>query len=294
MITNSNLNIMSGIIEVLKPGLFSSIQDRGRFGFQKYGVPKSGVMDDYAMKICNLLLGNEPNTSVLEFTFQGPHLRFLDETLICISGAHFKPILNDSVIELNQVYAVKKNDELKFGSLEAGLRGYLGLKGGFSEEKVMESYSWYEGITENFRLKKGHQLNFKVQQEDLDKSFASIRIDGAYLESSIVEVMIGPEWENVAEDLKKNLLQKEFTIDQSSNRMATRFQEKLENNLKQIITGPVIPGTIQFTPGGDLMVLGKDCQTTGGYPRILQLTEYGMQVLFQKIPGKKIQFKLVE
>lgn len=285
---------MSGIIEVLQPGLYSSIQDRGRFGFQKFGVPLSGVMDEYSMKICNLLLGNDPNSPVLEFTFQGPHLRFLGNTKISICGAEFKPLLNDTVIELNQVHTVSKNDELKFQPSKNGLRGYLGIKGGFITEKVMDSFSWYEGITENSRLSKGDELKFKTQQQESGKGFASIKFDSSYLETSNVEVFPGPDWDSLPKKLKEDLLRKKYTVDQNSNRMATRLKEKLENNLKQIITGPVIPGTVQFTPAGDLIVLGKDCQTTGGYPRILQLSEKGMQALFQKIPGKNFQFKLVE
>ena len=99
---------MQAEIEVLQPGLFSSIQDLGRFGYQKFGVPHSGVMDRYAMRICNLILGNPQEASVLEITMQGPQLKFNAPTAICVSGADLSPELNGNPIAQNQIIEMRR------------------------------------------------------------------------------------------------------------------------------------------------------------------------------------------
>ncbi|MAM17960.1 MAG: allophanate hydrolase [Gramella sp.] len=285
---------MRGEIEVLQPGLFTSLQDRGRFGFQNFGVPRSGVMDLYSMKIGNLILGNQPDAAVLEFTFQGPELKFLNDAQVTLSGGEFMASLDGKAVSRFEVLNIPAGSILKIGPTKNGLRGYMGIKNGFSEEKIMESHSWYEGITQKSRLVKGDFLYFTAVNNEISASHAALKPQMAYLNTDEIVVFAGPEWENVPVELQQEILKQEFTLHQSSNRMAFRVNEKISNALEQIVTGPVIPGTVQFTPGGDLIILGNDCQTTGGYPRILQVSEKGLQVLSQKIPGKKFRFKLEE
>jgi len=278
-------------IEVLQPGIFSTIQDLGRFGFQKFGVPHSGVMDRYAMRICNLILGNKEDSSVMEITLQGPELKFNGATIICLSGANLSPKLNGKPIGQNEIIKIRKSDILKFGSRKSGFRCYLGIKDGFQSEKLMGSQSWYEGLTKEFRLKKGVELSYFENADKNYETHSALKIDSEYLEESSIEVYPGPEFKELTKDQQNQLFNSTFETDQSSNRMAIQFKEKLENNLKPIITGPVMPGTVQLTPSGKIIVLMRDCQTTGGYPRILQLSEKGIQVLSQKLPGEQIKFR---
>ena len=284
---------MKAEIEVLQPGLFSSIQDLGRFGFQNYGVPQSGVMDRYAMRICNLILGNPEEASVLEMTFQGPQLKFNSPTRICITGADLSPQVNDEPIANFEQIHIKPGDILKFCRRKKGFRSYLGIAGGFNTEIIMGSQSWYEGITSDFRLKKGMKLAFLEEQISETDTHSSIRIDSDYMEIDEIEVYPGPEFELLPQTHRTRLFNLEFSIDDSSNRMAVRFKESLQNELEPITTGPVLPGTVQLTPSGNLIILMRDCQTTGGYPRILQLSETGIQVLSQKMPGENINFKKI-
>lgn len=277
-------------IEVLQPGLFSSIQDLGRFGFQKFGVPQSGVMDRYAMRICNLILGNPENASVLEITMQGPKLKFNSQTSICISGADLSPELNDISIAQNEMIEVSEGDILKFGRRRSGFRSYIGILGGFQTEELMASRSWYEGLTNDFRLKKGMKLAFSSELSLNPETHSSIKIDTEYLNSEEIEVYPGPEFENLSAEQQEFLFNSQFKTDENSNRMAVQLKENFSNQLKPIITGPVMPGTVQLTPSGKIIILMRDCQTTGGYPRILQLSEKGIQVLSQKLPGEKIRF----
>ncbi|MCP9199799.1 biotin-dependent carboxyltransferase family protein [Gramella sp. GC03-9] len=282
---------MKAEMEVLQPGLFSSIQDLGRFGFQKYGVPQSGVMDRYAMRIGNLLLGNLQEASVMEMTFQGPQLKFNSPTRICITGADLSPQLNNEPVENFEPIQVKEGDELKFGRRKRGFRSYLAIEGGFDTGEVMGSQSWYEGITSEFRLKKGMRLAYSAEQVSEIDTHSSIRIDMDYLEDGEIEVYPGPEFELLPQTHRTRLFNADFGIEDSSNRMAVQLKETLQNELEPITTGPVLPGTIQLTPSGKMIILMRDCQTTGGYPRILQLSETGIQALAQKMPGERISLK---
>jgi len=281
---------MKAEIEVLQPGLFSTIQDLGRFGFQKFGVPHSGVMDRYAMRICNLILGNPEETSVLEITMQGPQLKFNAPAVICISGADLSPELNEEPIEIHSIIEIQEGDILKFGMRRSGFRSYLGILGGFQTESIMDSLSWYEGLTQNFRLKKGMRLQYKSERSVLSETHAALKLDIDYLNSNEVEVYPGPEFDQLSSTQQHQLFNSHYKTDDSSNRMAVQFKEDLLNELQPIITSPVMPGTVQLTPSGKIIVLMRDCQTTGGYPRILQLSEKGIQVLSQKLPGEKIRF----
>jgi len=281
---------MKAEIEVLQPGLFSSIQDLGRFRFQKFGVPHSGVMDRYAMRICNLILGNSEETSVLEITMQGPQLKFNAPTVICISGGNLSPQLNGNAVENNTMIDIQKGDTLKFGMRKSGFRSYLGILDGFQSEELMGSHSWYEGLTSDFRLKKEMKLYYSSKAFSESNTHSSLKIDADYLNDDAVEVYQGPEFDQLTAQQKEHIFNSTFKTDESSNRMAVQLKEELQNNLDAIITSPVIPGTVQLTPSGKIIVLMRDCQTTGGYPRILQLSEKGIQVLSQRLPGEEIRF----
>lgn len=279
-------------IEVLHPGLFSSIQDFGRRGFQKYGVPFSGAMDRKAHKTANLILRNKADAAVLEITQMGPKLKFSAPAKIAISGAYLSPNLNNSAVENNEVIKVEAGDVLSFGRPVSGSRAYLAIAGGFQTEKVLESSSWYEGITEFQKLEKGQQISFREVSDEVTETHTSIKFDSTYLESKYLKVYPGPEFELLPKQLKHKLQETTFSISKNNNRMAVQLEQKLENELQPIITGPVLPGTIQLTPGGNLIILMRDCQTTGGYPRVLQLGEDAINCLAQKKTGDEIVFQI--
>ncbi len=285
---------MKANLEVLTPGLFSTIQDAGRFGFQNYGVPQSGVMDNYAFKIANMLLGNDENSAVLEMTMMGPKLKFKSSTTICISGAELSPKLNSTDIELYKAIKIAEGDILEFGKRKSGFRSYLAVAGGFVTEKVLESRSWYDGLTEDQRLKKGMLLSFGSDLSHHQESFSSLKILDHYIHSNIIDTYKGPEYDHLTDEQKNIIQSGTYHIGEDSNRMAIQLKEHLQNELAPIITSPVLPGTVQLTPSGNLIILAKDCQITGGYPRILQLSEEGQRTLSQKLPGEEIRFKLKE
>lgn len=280
------------MIKVISPGLYTSIQDLGRFGNQAFGVPYSGVMDRQAASFANAILGNSPELPVLEMTMLGPKLQFEVSASICISGAEMLPKLNRRPIVNNKLVTVNAGDVLSFGKLQNGFRAYLAVSGGFKTEKVMNSYSMYAGITSKFKLEKGDHLEFAVQDKLVERSHAAIKINNGYLDLTEIKAFKGPEFDLLTTSQQELLFNKTFTISKHNNRMAYQLEEPLENNLPAIITSLVMPGTVQLTPAGKLIVLMRDCQTTGGYPRILQLKESALNTLSQKFTGQMVSFVL--
>ena len=274
------------------PGLYSSIQDLGRFGFRKYGVPQSGAMDQRAAGMANLLLQNEPNAAVLEITLQGPVLKFPEAAEIVITGADLSPSLDGERLLNNHVVHVKEGQILRFGGRISGFRAYLGIKNGFQTPEILKSRSWCKGVTPYHRLEKGMEIPFLGSSISASEKFSAVRSD-AHLTSEVIEAYPGSEFELLSASEKERLQKGHFSVGNDSDRMGIRFQEKLQNSLAPIITGPVLPGTVQLTPSGIMISLMRDGQTTGGYPRILQITEEGMDILAQKLPGEKLQVKLI-
>tara|TARA_R110002050_G_scaffold80677_4_gene172454 strand:- start:8218 stop:9066 length:849 start_codon:yes stop_codon:yes gene_type:complete len=280
------------MIKVLNPGFYTTIQDFGRMGFQEFGVPYSGVMDRTAAALANALLGNDKNEAVLEMVMTGAKLYFKVKTYIVISGANMSPNLNNVAILLNKIILVQPNDVLSFGKLNNGFRCYLGVLGGFKTEIVMKSKSMYPNITKQGMLFKNDELVIEEASTINKQQYASIRFDTTYIKSKEMKVFKGPEFEFLTKKQQSELFLKEFTVSKDNNRMAYQFVEILQNNLKPIITSAVLPGTVQLTPSGKLIVLMRDCQTTGGYPRVLQLESSAIDLLAQKITGNTVGFKL--
>lgn len=281
------------MVEVLSSGIYSTIQDLGRWGYQKFGVPVSGVMDQRSALLANELLDNNANCAILEFTFTGPVLIFHTSTQIAITGGSFSPILNDTEIPMNTAFNIAKGDCLKFRGPEKGCRGYLSIAGGFQTENVMGSYSWYEGITQQNVLAKGNLLPISLNaQNKKGKDSKKLKIDTNWFSLNKLEVAPMPEFDLMSKELKKIIFNTELTIKPQSNRMAYQLNGLEHFGMREIITGPVKAGTVQLTPAGKCIVLMRDCQTTGGYARILQLSEMAINILAQKRANEAISFQL--
>lgn len=284
---------MDSNILVLSAGMQSSIQDLGRKGYRAYGVPISGAMDKYSAILANKLLNNDEGMPVMEMTFVGSKILFEDHTLIVVTGADMSPELNGSPIQINNVYSVKTSDVLSFGKLQYGSRAYLGVKGGFLTEKIMSSYSYYEGITGRSIIEKGNRLEIAKYDEELEISSSKIKVKKSHFNTEKLEVTKGPEFNRLAKDQREFLFSKYFKIDTLNNRMGYQIVNKfppVKNN--EIITSITIPGTVQLTPSGKLIIMMRDCPTTGGYPRILQLTDIAINQLAQKKSGDLFKFDL--
>ena len=279
------------MIKVLKEGLFTTIQDIGRFGYKNIGVPVSGSMDQTSAKLANLLLGNDESSAVLEMTLVGPTLEFMNDTYISITGADMNPSLNKQKVLQNKPLFVNKGDILYLSHSSNGMRSYLGIKGGFNSEKKLGSKSFYRGITKREKLIKNDKIKFaKVTSSPMkmNKSINDFKIN----KKSKINVFKGPEFDLLDSNSKDIIFNTDFTIG-INNRMGYNLVEPIENSISSIISSPVMPGTVQLTPSGRLIILCRDCQTSGGYPRVLQLDKSSMDSLSQKTIGETIKLKLV-
>lgn len=280
------------MIKVLKAGFYATIQDKGRVGFANIGVPVSGVMDSYAADIANSILDNSIEDAVLEITFGGAEFLFLEETFIAISGADFSATINHQLVKLNSRIPVSKDDVLSFGKIHFGVRSYLAVQGGFQTLKVIESRSQYKNITPNFRIQKNAILPVEKCIRNLEIANTSIKINKTHFTSKEIFCTKGPEFYLLNTDQKAQIFNQLFTISKDNNRMGYRLNETVKNDFPSILTSAVLPGTVQLTPSGKLMLLMRDCQVTGGYPRILQLTESAVNRIAQKTTNQSIKFIL--
>ncbi|QMU65344.1 MAG: allophanate hydrolase subunit 2 family protein [Flavobacteriaceae bacterium] len=278
------------MIKVLNPGMYTSIQDKGRFGFAKMGVAAAGAMDAYAAELANVLLQNDSKDAILEITFGQGVFEFTTATFFSLTGGDFSPKLNSLSIALNRVYFAEKGSILFFERRHYGARTYLAVQGGIRSTIVFGSRSFSPGITKP-RLEKGDELNIKPTTATPNDRFSKVKIQKNHFISPGLECSPGPEFDRLNNKQKQQLFES-FTISEDNNRVGYRLNEPVKNDLQPILTSAVLAGTVQLTPSGKLIVLMRDGQVTGGYPRVLQLSEYAISRLGQKITGEKIQFKV--
>lgn len=281
------------MIKVLTSGFLTSIQDLGRKGHADIGVPISGVMDQYSAKLANAILHNNANDAVLEIAFSNCKLAFKSETYICVSGANFSAKINDKSITINTSVKVLKDDVLSFGKQYYGVRTYVAVLGGFQTENVLNSKSFYQGITNASVIKKGELLPINVLNKVLETTFSAVKTNQKHFNAKEIECFKGPEFNLLSQMQQNKLLKTEFTISKENNRMAYQLNEPIENDLKDILTSSVLPGTVQLTPSGKLIVLMRDCQVTGGYPRVLVLAKEAINQLAQKTTNDLFKFELI-
>ena len=276
------------MLKVIEPGLYSSIQDNGRFGYRNIGVPYSGFMDQECANIANYILGNNETDSLIEITLKGPTLLFNDNYTISITGGDFNAILNNEKINMYNPVEVKLGDMLKFSHTKNGARCYLAVSGGIDIKKLLGSRSLYKSITESYCLRKGDEIKIlnKSNKKKLNQSKLTFNID------NFIYAFKGPEFSVLDQKSLNKLFKNEFEIG-VNNRMAYNLEDKIQTGVKSIISSPVLPGTTQLTPSGNIIILHRDCQTTGGYSRILQLDEKSLNNLSQFKLGEKIKFKLL-
>lgn len=279
------------MLKVLKSGFYTTIQDTGRFGLRDKGVPISGIMDMETVSKLNALLENKEDAAVLEITMTGPTLEFEEDTFITLGGAEFSITLNNEPIDSFTVIKIKAGDILSYGRLKKGFRGYLAIKGGFKSDKVLNSRSYYPSINPKGIIKDRALIPYE-KTDTFKPKLSEMKVDDL-LDENIVQVGKGPEFMLLSDKQLEYLFFKEFTVANENNRMAYQLNEELSGHKVSMLTSATLPGTVQFTPSGKLIILMKDGQTTGGYPRILQLTDKAISILAQKKAGDTIKFKLI-
>ena len=276
------------MIKVISKGLYTTIQDKGRFGYRNIGVPSSGYMDSESAETANLIINNPKDNPLIEATLIGPTLEFKKSAVICITGGEFSPTLNDIKISSYSAIEVNKGDILKINNSSIGSRCYISIQGTIISDTILGSKSFYHQITNSSILEDGDIFLFKKNIRTLEQKYTYKKFEL----NKTINVFRGPEFKCLSNESIKTLFNEEFSIG-INNRMAYNLLEKIQDGVNSIISSGVIPGTVQLTPSGNIIILHRDSQTTGGYPRILQLNEKSLNDLAQLRTGDNIRFKLL-
>jgi len=288
-------------IKVIKPGLLSSFQDTGRHGFQHWGVPVSGVMDEAAHELCNLLVGNPRSFTTLEMTLQGPTLQFQAKTLIALAGADLGATINGEPLKPGTALIVAANSVLAFGKRTHGARSYLAVAGGFLLPSVMNSNS--TNTRGGFGGLRGRALQVGdlipicssfANPPRLARTFDATRSE--HDSERPIRVMAGREWTYFSEQSQQDFLSCTYTLSGDSDRMGYRLAGAALtlSTPCELLSESVAFGTVQVPPSGQPLVLMADRQTTGGYPRIAQVASVDLPRLAQMLPGDALRFSLID
>ena len=276
------------MIKVISKGLYTTIQDKGRFGYRNIGVPSSGYMDSESAEAANLIINNPKDNPLIEATLIGPTLEFKKSAVICITGGEFSPTLNDIKISSYSAIEVNKGDILKINNSSIGSRCYISIQGAIISDTILGSKSFYHQITNSNIIEEGDIFLFKKNIRTLEQKHTHKKFEL----NKTINVFRGPEFKCLSKESVKTLFNEEFSIG-INNRMAYNLLQKIQDGIDSIISSGVIPGTVQLTPSGNIIILHRDCQTSGGYPRILQLNEKSLNDLAQLRTGDNIRFKLL-
>lgn len=283
-------------LRILTPGPLSLLQDLGRFGHQSIGVSTGGPMDEHAFLWANRLLDNERNAAQIEVTMGQFSCEFYTETTIAITGADMGATLNDQPIEAWQSYSIKQGDRLALRGARAGMRAYLAVKGGFKAPQSLDSCATVirdqlgglHGAGEKLSAK--DLLRYSVSKPILTKRVPHHFIP-AYSQSLTLEVILGYQSEDFSPVERERFFSSTYTLTPQMDRMGCRLSgEAIECQRKNLVSEGIALGAIQIPADGQPIILLKDRQTIGGYPKIGCVTAKGLSQLAQCLPGAEIRF----
>jgi antagonist of KipI len=303
-------------IDVLKPGLLSTLQDRGRFGYQRFGVVVGGAMDEWSHRLANVLVGNPQDEATLEVTWMGPSLRFNEAALIAICGADLSPHVAERAVPHGRPVLLRKGSQLDFGRRQSGCRAYLAVAGGYQVPPVMNSKSTFLrggfGGYQGRALRKGDAIAIGAIDGDRFPQLARDLSAGAEMFAATPEALIpsltnepeaactvrvvaGQQWHMFTDEAHATFLRAEFRVSAQSDRMGYRIEGPalaLRAPI-EMISEAVGFGTVQVPPDGHPIILMADRQTTGGYPKIADVASVDLPLLAQMPPHHPLRFALI-
>ncbi|MDB6092811.1 MAG: urea amidolyase related protein [Verrucomicrobia bacterium] len=275
-------------ITVARSGMLTTVQDLGRRGHRSAGVPLSGAMDPFALRVANLLVGNPEDAASLECTLVGPELSFSSDTVVAVTGASF------AAIPMWRPFVAKAGEKLKFGAAAAGCRGYLAVAGGMDIAAVLGSRSTF------LRAKLGGFEGRALRDGDVLPAFGSARqveahwridprILPAYSTAPTVRLVRGAN----ADEFGRVLWESEFKVMPQSDRMGVRLggpRLVRIGGTGEMISSAVAPGTVQIPADGHPIILMADAQTIGGYPQAGHVIAVDLPLVAQLRPGDRVRF----
>lgn len=300
-------------ITILKPGISTSIQDLGRWGFQQYGVPVGGAMDRDAARTANRLCENDDDEAVLESTLHGLEIKFNETVCFALSGGGAKAKINGVEVSYNRLIKVIAGSTLKLLPDAYGCRTYIAFAGGLNIKKELGSASTYvasalggmdgrniiagDEIKINKDRKEPHLAkDIVIDENGFGVSKWKAQVDSLPHVNDVVEIscVAGPEWELFDETSHALFTNQIFTIASQSNRMGYRMEGTMLslNEKTELVSTAVTHGIVQVTNQGHPIILMADAQTIGGYPRIARIASANLSKLAQCRPGMKVKFSI--
>lgn len=282
-------------LTVLKPGLLTTVQDAGRVGFQRYGMPVAGAMDPFAMAVANALVGNPPGAAVLEATLLGPTLRADSELVVAVCGAEMTPMVEGEPMGMWRSFRLAAGASLALGTAAVGTRAYVAVAGGFAVPMVMGSASTYLqgrlGGHEGRALRRGDVL--PVGPAPGEAAAGRRLVPEAiprYPDEARLRVVPGPE----ATSLDPVAWREPYVVTPQSDRMGYRLAGPAIGHAGAELLSDATPrGTIQVPPDGQPILLMVDRQPTGGYPRLGVVASVDLPAAAQLRPGQRVRFEPV-
>ena len=283
-------------IEIIKPGLQTTIQDSGRTGWMHYGFSRCGPMDSLAARLANMLVGQEANHPFLEFTLTGPEIRFEGEFQIALTGADCSFTLNDKPVANYKTITVKAGDILVFKAMHSGCRGYIGIRQKLEVSEYLGSVATHlppgVGGYQGRMLKAGDKLDF-LSAEAIKQTIVDAQHRPQYSGNYRIRVTEAPETALFSEEDRARFTDEAFQVMAESNRMGVRLasENTTDINLAGFRSRGLVSGAIQMPPDGQPIIAGVDAQTIGGYPRIAQVIQADLPVIGQLRPNDSLQFQ---
>jgi antagonist of KipI len=300
---------------VTRAGFLTSVQDLGRTGFRQFGVSTSGALDSFALRVANLLVGNDEGAAGLEITLGGLQLRFEDECIVAWCGGEFDVQIGSRVLPAGHVAHLQADDELKFGRAQIGCRCWLAISGGIDVPVVLGSRS--TDLRANFGGIDGCALRdgdvVPLARQPGSSAFAKATADKSPPATGIsswtaphdwtspasrhpnLRFVRGVDWTRFNASTLQRLTSEPFAVSPDSDRMGVRLDgpELKRVDETDLISEAVAPGTIQVPPNGKPILLLGDCQTIGGYPKIAHMITVDLGVAAQLRAGDGVRFSEV-
>jgi antagonist of KipI len=293
-------------VTVIKPGLLTSVQDLGRWGFQSRGVPVAGPMDAYSHRLANALAGNVLDAATLEVTLTGPELKFDDERVIGVAGAQFELAVNGRPVAANTGFAVSAGSHLQFGRRLQGTRAYVAVSGGIRVMPVLGSRATHlssrTGGLDGRSLEAGDRLPLgdPRQRDHLHphspgqirrrRRPADVRVAAGG--HARLRILPGPQLDYFADDALSALQAAPYAVGHQSDRMGFRLEGRLLRHSRgaDVISDATPMGSLQVPASGLPILLMADRQTTGGYAKIATVITADLDLAGQLGPGDTISF----
>lgn len=286
-------------LKVLDPGMFSTIQDKGRVGYLKEGVAPSGALDQESFRLANLLVRNDAEEAVIEMIGKGGSFQFEQPALVAVTGAAKEMYLNDKVICPYKSFQVKPQDILSIGIFKEGMCGYLAIHGGIQTESVMGSKSTHTKIGiggfHGRMLQSKDRITYQATHFLPSPKALHRKQRTSSLKRNIVRVLEGPHYNLFTPKEQQAFFHSDYTITPQSDRMGYRLKGKRMNHIKkaEMISEATVLGGIQIPSDGQPIVLLHDRQTTGGYPMIAVVCSVDLPKFVQIPFGQKVRFQKV-